>query len=321
MKRTTFQQLCGAALALVLAAGYAWAAAEPQAPAATGVPIRITVTAVAKHKGGEPPALSKQDFLVYQSHERRAVLDAVRQSGENNKLDLCILVDEAIESDVTLDYRDINSFVRGLPPTVRVGIFYALNGTVSNTQDLTENHDAALKALRIPLGRIGAGGGIYLSVADLAKRLTPAPDRRRAIVFLSSGIDLYRGVGDMTPGLNPDLETAIHYLNRNNITVYPIYVEPVAHFARSLYLVTNGQSCLSYLGDETGGEAYFQGMNTPVSMTPFLEDLSHHLNNQYLVTFAAKPGKKPGFSHLHVTTEVSGVEVTGPNNVYVPVEK
>jgi hypothetical protein len=305
------------ALIAVLSSG----AAAAQAPAAEGVPVRITVTAVAKEKGQEPPALTKNDVLIYQHHERRPVLDAVRQAGDNNKLDLYILIDENIDENVTLNYRDIKDFVHELPSTARVGVLYALNGTVTIAKDVTENREEALKTLRIPFGRIGAGGGIYLSLIDLAKRLPPVPDRRRAIMFLSSGIDLFRGVRDSYPALNPDFQTAVDHLNRSGITVFAMYVSPAAHFSRSLFLVSNGQNCLSQLADETGGEAYFQGFSTPVSMKPFLDEMARHLNNQYVITFSAKAGKKSEYVPIHVTTEMSGVELTGPSEVYVPVEK
>jgi len=316
MNLITFRRTHALALALLTIASTA--AAAPQAPAAEGVPVRITVTAVAREKGQEPPALKKEDFLIYQGRDRRRVLDFVRQSGDNNKLDFYILIDEAIQTDVTLNYSDIGNFVRELPSTARVGVLYALNGTITIPQDLTDDREAALKALRIPLGRIGAGGGIFLSLADLAKRVPPSPDRRRAILFLSSGIDLFRGYQDTYPGLNPDLDLAINRLNRSGITVYPIFATPASHFARSLFLVSNGQSCLSRLADETGGEAFFQGFQTPISMKPFLEEIGRHLNNQYLVTFAAKPGKKAGYQSIRVHTELSGVELTGPDRVFVP---
>jgi len=308
------------ALTLALFTFASVAAAVPQAPAAEGVPVRITVTAVAREKGQEPPSLSKQDFLIYQNHNRRPVLDAVRASGDSNKLDLYILIDEAIQGDVTLDYREIGEFVHELPASARVGVLYAQNGTVKVQQGLTDDRDAALKGLRIPLGRIGAGGGVYLSLADVPKRLPPSPERRTAVLFLSSGIDLYRGVRLSDPMENPDLDTAIKLMNRNGFTVYPIYISPVAHFSRSLFLVANGQSCLSHLAYETGGEAFFEGFSTPVSMKPFLEEIGHHLNNQYVVTFSAKPGKKSGYEPIRVHTELSGVEVTGPTSVYVPVK-
>jgi len=315
----SFKLVLGLSLGLVTA--FAAAAAAQQTPAAEGVPVRITVTAASRQKGEQPPALTKSDFLIYQDHDRRPVLEAVRQSGADNKLDLYIVVDDSVTSDVTLDYTDVKSFVRELPASARVSVGYALNGTVTFVQEPTGDREAVLKKLRIPLGRIGAGGGIYLSLADVAKRLPESPDRRRAILFLSSGIDIYRGIDETYPGLNPDLDVAIKALNRGGISVYSIYVSPAAHFLRNLFLISNGQSCLSRLADDTGGEAYFQGFNTPISMKPFLEEMAHHLDNQYVVTFAAKPGKKSGFSNLRVATELSGVDLAGPDRVYVPVQK
>lgn len=309
------------ALTLALLTIASTAAAAQQTPAAEGVLVRITVTAVSREKGQEPPALKKDDFLIYQNHQRRRVLDFVRQSGDNNKLDLYIVVDDAVRTDITLDYRDIANFIHELPSTARVAVGYALNGTVTIPQGQAENREAAVKALRIPLGRIGAGGGVYLSLADLAKHVPSSPDRRSAVLFLSSGIDLYRGVRDSEAGLNPDLQLAIDRLDRSGVNVYTIYIAPAAHFARSLFLVSNGQSCLARLADETGGEAFFEGFITPISMKPFLEDIGRHLNNQYVVTFAAGPGKKSGYERIHVSTELSGVELTGPTEVYVPVAK
>ncbi len=308
-------------LSVALLALLSGGAAVAQAPAQEGVPVRITVTATSREKGQEPPHLAKEDFLVYQSHERRPVLSAVAQQGADNKLDLYIVVDEAIQSDVSLNFRDISAFVRELPSTARVAVLYARNGTVVPGHELTDDREAAVKALRLPLGRIEAGGGIYLSLADFAKHLPPAPDRRSAILFLSSGIDLFRGVQDSYPANNPDFEEAVNRLNRSGVTVYTIYVTPAAHFARNLFLVNNGQACLSLLADETGGEAYFQGFETPISMQPFLEEMGRHLDHQYLVTFAAKPAKKSRYESIRVTTEVSGVDVTGPGEVYVPVQK
>jgi hypothetical protein len=258
---------------------------------------------------------------VYQNHKRRPVLDAVRQSGAADKLDLYIVVDDSLTTEVGLDYKDVKNFVAELPSTARVGVLYALNGTVTAAQDLTDNREAAMKTLRLPLGTIGAGGGIFLSLGDLGKRLPPDPDRRRVVLFLSSGIDLYRGYADTYAGLNPDLKTAIDYLDRSGITVYTIYVSPASHFQRNLFLVSNGQSCLARLASETGGEAYYQGFMTPVTMKPFLDEMLEHLNNQYVVTFSAKAGKKSSYEYIHVATEVSHVEVTGPDEVYVKVVK
>ncbi len=57
------------------------------------------------------------------------MLDAVRLSGQSNKIDLYIFVDEASRSNLTLDYREIGGFVGQLPASARVGVLYARNGT------------------------------------------------------------------------------------------------------------------------------------------------------------------------------------------------
>jgi hypothetical protein len=312
--------LFGLAAALLLP-GMSGLSAHAQSTA-DGAPVTITVTAEGKHdKQRDLPTLQKEDFLVYQARERRPVLSAVLQRGQDAPLDLYVLIDEAISESVTLNYKTLSAFIRELPADTRVGILYGLNGAANPGIEPTSDHEAAIKALRLPLGRIGAGGGFFLSIADLAKRAPVDPKRRRAVLLLSSGIDLFRGFSNTTPGLNPDLAMAIDYLNRNNITVYSIYVSPVGHFSTSSFLVGNGQSCLAYLGDATGGEAFFQGLSTPVDFTPLLEDLSWHLRHQYLVTFVAKPRKKAGLEDLRVTTEVSGIELRAPSQVYAPAQQ
>lgn len=309
------------ALVLPLLAFAVCAGGAPQVREAEGVPIRITVTAAAKEAGREVPGLAKEDFLVYQDRGRRRVLDAVRLSGERNKIDLYIFVDDATRSNVTLDFGEISNFVRELPAAARVGVLYARNGTFLVAQELTTDREAALKTLRKPLGSVAGSGGIYLSLAELGKRLPPSADRRRAVVFLGSGIDVLRGRGETNPGVNPDLDLAINHLTASEVVVYPIYVSPAPEILSNLALVANGQSCLKKLATETGGEAFWEGFGTPVTMKPFLDDVSRDLNNQYWVTFAAKPAKKPDYAEIRVKTELSGVRVIGPTRVFVPAGK
>ena len=52
-----------------------------------------------------------------------------------------------------------------------------------------------------------------------------------------------------------------------------------------------GQNYLSQISDETGGESYYLGFGAPVSFVPYLDDLTHRLTRQYLLTFLAKPEK------------------------------
>ena len=306
------------ALALALGAAVALSQIAVAQGNDAGTPVRTTVTAASKDKNENLPPLEKRDFMVYEGKSQRPVLNVVQQKGPEDKLDLYIVVDDSINTSVALNYPDVKNFVHELPTPARVGLLYTYNGTIQVVQDLTDDRDAALNKLRIPRGTNGVAGGIYLSLADLAKRLPNVPGRRYAILFLSSGIDSFRGLRSTSPGINPDLDLAIDRLNRAGITVYSIYVSPATHFGQSFWLVSNGQSCLSRLAAETGGEAYFQGFATPISMKPFLDEMQRHLANQYLVTFAATPRNKGAFVGLKVRTEVSGVELNSASRAWVP---
>jgi hypothetical protein len=72
------------------------------------------------------------------------------------------------------------------------------------------------------------------------------------------------------------------------------------------------------MASETGGEAYFLGFGNPVSFAPYLEDLMGRLNHQYLLTFLAIPGKKPGLQSVKIRTEVPNAELVAADRVYVP---
>jgi hypothetical protein len=288
-----------------------------QAAPAAGVPVRVIVTVTGKERE-EPPKMNKEDFLVFQGKQRRPVLSAVPQTGPDNKLNLIVLVDEANESQLGTRYSDVSGFLRELPSSALVGLAYARNGSVTVAQDLTADREAVIKGLRLPIGRTGATGGIFLSILSVAKGVQSTPDRRTAILLLSSGIDTFRGVRATIPSQNPDLDRAVNEAQRKGITIYSIYVAPGSHFQTSFFLSTNGQACLSALADETGGEAYFSGTITPISMQPFLEEMQRHLAHQYSVTFAAVPQKKAGLYSIKVRTEVSGAEVDAPAQVLIP---
>src|SRR6266851_7871527 len=82
------------------------------------------------------------------------------------------------------------------------------NNTLSIAQDLTNDHDKASKALRIPLGNPGANGSPYLSLMDLIKRW-PDHGGRKEVLVISDGIDRFRRqrsrIEAMSPSTDADL--------------------------------------------------------------------------------------------------------------------
>ena len=72
------------------------------------------------------------------------------------------------------------------------------------------------------------------------------------------------------------------------------------------------------LSQDTGAESYYLGVGTPVSIKPYLDEITNHLNNQYLLTFGATGGEKGKYVGVKVKTELKDVEFFTPASVFVP---
>lgn len=300
--------LAGAAFSAAIALITAGLVTAVPATAAVPNPVTITVTAVGKKQ--PTPRISQSDVMVYQRKERVQVLDW--KPGE--KLYLTVLMDDAVGTSAASQLNDLKQFINALPPTTYVAVAYARNGAAEIRQDFTNDHAKAAKALRIPLGSFGALGSPYLSLQDLLKRLPETTDRR-AVVFVTSGIDYFRG--NFTP-YSTDLDPTIEHAQRENVTIYTIYAHGVGHFSRNWFVLNNAQSSLSQLSFSTGGEAFYLGFETPVAFKPYLDEIRDHLNNQYLLTFQPAGEKKGQFEPVHVATELPHVQFLAPSHVYVP---
>lgn len=313
MRKMSFRLLLSFALAGIVFASPLAA----QQPNSSPDLIRVTVTVEGTKERPNPPAIAKEDIVVFQEKDRRPVVNWVPAAGEGAGLDLAILVDDGLDPSIGVNLDDLRAFVQGQPATTRVAILYASFGTARVLQDFSADHEAAAKKLRLPMGNINSPGSIFMAVSDLMGRW-PADDNRHEVLLISDGIDTFYGIRESTPGLNPSLQTAIDKAQRGSVTFFAIYASGTGHFRHSPFLINNGQSCLSRLTDETGGESFFQGFQTPISFKPFLEDLNKLLGQQYLLTFRAALGKKAGFQRLRLRTEQHGVELQAPDQVYIP---
>jgi len=290
--------------------GVALAVAALAAPALRATEsVTTTVTAVGK-KNTAPPAIKKDDIQLYQGREKVQVADWRR--GES--LFLAVLIDDSLEQTVASQWTDLKRFIDGQPPTTYVGVFYGRNGAAMVVQDFTKDHQLAAKAIRIPLGNFGAFSSPYLELQDLIKRL-PGAGERRSILLISSGIDYFHGgFGPITPDLDPTIESA----QKANINIWTLYAPDSGHGGRGYFRVSNAQSQLSRLSDETGAESYFLGFGTPVSFRGYFDEIAMHLNNQYLMSFEDDGGKKGKFERVRVTSEIPRVEFMTPSMVYLP---
>jgi hypothetical protein len=285
--------------------------AGQQAPT-TGTPVHMVVTVEPRH-GTDVPVLQKEDVMVYQGRDRVSTSDWLPLQGDHAELELFLLIDDAADTNLgsQLDY--LRQFVTAQPSTTKIGVGYMRNGTVQIAQNLTDDHNAAAKSLRLPLGIAGVNASPYFSVTDLVKRW-PEARVRREILLISDGIDRYGSGG----ASDPYVDEAVQQAQRAGVVVFSIYTPGEGHFGHTFWRINWGQNYLSQLSDETGGESYYLGSEAAVSFAPYLSDLSRRLLHQYLLTFLAKPVKKGGMQGVKLRTEVPNAELVAADQVYVP---
>ena len=286
-----------------------------QAQPGNGIPVHTIVTIEAR-KGSNPPSIGQQDVLVTENKkERDPVTEWIPAQGDHADLEFFILIDDGANMTLGTELDALRKFILDQPPTTKIGLAYMQNGIARVAQNLTPDHEAAAKALRLPTGIRGINGSPYFSVSDLVKRW-PAGAPRREVLMISDGIDRYYGQADF---LDPYLDATIDDCQRAGIVVSAIYTPGMGHFGHDFYMSYWGQLYMARLADQTGGEAYYVGMmGPPVSFTPYLDQLSNRLLHQYLLTFLAKPPKKAGLQPVRIATEVPNADLVAPRKVWVP---
>jgi hypothetical protein len=151
----------------------------------------------------------------------------------------------------------------------------------------------------------------------------PDHPNRREVVMVTDGIDrAQRGLRPYGLSLiSLDVDSASAVAQRTGIIVHTIYYPGVGRLHHNFWEATNGQNGIAKLSDETGGESFFLGLQAPVSLKPYLDQIQNILENQYLLTFQAKPSKKAGLQSVALATEVAGVEFASANGVWIPAAK
>jgi VWFA-related protein len=311
MKKQTSPYRIAAVIAALILGCSLWAAGAMAAGPGT---VTMTVT-VAGKKDTSPPVVTKDDVEFFLNKQRTQV----GHWQHADKLFLAVLIDDSLRSDIANQWSDLKAFLTSQPDTTYVLVGYIRNGAVSVAQDFTNDHELAAKALRIPIGGGGAFSSPYLALQDLMKRLpeTTANDRR-SVLLISSGIDYFRGEFEL---VDPDLDSTISRAQKENINVWSIYAQDSGHRGRGFFVATRAQSNLSQLSGETGGEAFYLSTSEPVTLKPYFDELTMHLNNQYLLTFNASGGQKGRFERTRVATELPYAEFMAASQAFLPADK
>jgi hypothetical protein len=328
MKIGYFAQLASSSLALLLIGPQPARHHYPGPPA--DFPVQVVVTVEPRH-GGEPPVVSREDVMVYEGRERDQVTDWFPLQGEQARLQFFILLDDASRTSLGSQLDDVRQFILSQPPTTAVGVGYMSNGAVDVVQNFTTDHAEAARSVRLPRGIVGAFASPYLSLVDLIKRwpvkpaLTepvmnrwPGTPIRHEVLMITDGIDRFGGAGLLQ---DPHVDSAVEEAQTSGIIVFTLYASGVGHSGTSFWRINWGQNYLSELAEETGGEAFFLGYETPISFAPYLDQLSRRLNHQYLLAFIPKPQKKSGLRRVRVRTELPNAELIAAEKVFVPASE
>lgn len=283
--------------------------AAPQANS-DKVPVTTIVTVLGPNFTA-PPALGKSDVVVHTGNTREEITGWNAAQGEKAPLNLAILIDDGTNLGTYLD--ELRKFISAQPKATKVGLFYASYGMTVSVAPFSADHAAVAKKVRITVGRDATSTSIFLSLIDVMKKMQPLPGRRE-ILLIGDGHDRLRG--DLPE--SPDLDTAMETALKTGIIVHTLYAS-VGQLGTRSFNLTLAQSNLTHLASETGGQSFFQGLQTPVSFTPFLDQLDMVLHNQYFLTFTTARTKKTKgeLRSFKVTTEQRNANVTAPSSVFV----
>lgn len=310
--RRTNSRIALASLLLALILG-AWNTqgllAQSQAGAARPVTIPLTIR-LKGTRALQELELQTVDLSVTEDGDPQTIL-SIRAIGTNSAINLAVLVQDDVVPSVALEMKALSDFVRRLPRGSRVLVGYLRAGSLQVRQKFTADLEKAAKSLRSPLGVASAAPfNPYVEVIEALRRFDSQPGGRRAILLVSDGMDISRGLDSSSAGGSIDLQRAIEEAQRRSVAIYAFYA-PTVSSSTNNSLGGNAQGSLLRLSDETGGNAYFQGFGAPVSFQPFIRELSSALDRQIALTYLSTHPKR-GFHRIKITSSTPDVEVNYP---------
>ncbi len=273
------------------------------------ITIPVAVSAPAPERGSEE--IRPLGLTVIEDGERQEIL-STRSQAEHAPLYLSVFVQDDLIPPASNEITTLADFIRRLPAGSYVSVGYLRVGSIQIRQKFTNDLERAAKALRIPVGVPAVGPyNPYSTIVEGLRRYQSQPVGRRAVLAVTDGLDISRGVESSVASESTDLQRAIKEAQRRGVAVYSIYT-PTANTERNPALVNNAQGALSRLSTETGGKAFYQGTSAPVSYEPFLRELSATLERQIALTYLSTHESK-GFHKIKLQTTLEGAQLTYPS--------
>ena len=304
MMRKTIQFVCIVAAVLVGSAIFGLGQDGKQRGSAKPVTVPVTI----RLRDAKPVEMRFVDYLLREDGDVQTILSA--RTPNDSPLTLAVLMQDDLAPSISVDARGIADFIRNQPGASRVMVGYIRQGTLDVRRKFTAELEKAAASVRPPLGLASASPyNPYVEIIEGLKKFDSQPLGRRAMLVVSDGIDVSRGVEESNPAQSVDLQRAISEAQRRSVAIYSIFAPPAS--AASPQLVLNGQSCLARLSHDTGGRAFFQGTGAPVSFDPFIKEIDSLLSKQIALTYLSTHGNK-GFHKLEIKPLERDVEINHP---------
>lgn len=282
---------------------------------APGASTIVTVEAKGSGELAERVPASAVKVKVSGKNAEIAGWNAFTANATQPNLQLVLLIDDGARSSLGLQIKDLQTFITQQPPTTEVAVAYMRNGTAQLTGPFTTDHAKAAQTLRLPISGPGTNGSPYFSLSDLLKKW-PAhnPEERREVVMITDGIDLYNGLR-YDPS-NPYIMATIRDAIRNRLVVYAIYYHNAGFADRTAAGVNSGQNYLTQLTSALGGDFFYQGFGNPVDFTPYLNQISRKLGNQYELRVQPPAGAK-NVVNLKVQVSAPNTKTQAAQQIFV----
>ena len=244
-----------------------------------------------------------------------------------NGTQVALLIDDGLRTSIGGELNNLRAFITSLPQGTEVYVGFMQNGRVVPANEMpgfTTNHAAAAQSLRIPMGLRGASASPYFCLSDFVKNWPSEGENQsaqqsqqfthkaRIVLMITNGVDPYNGSTNITNQNSPYVAAAVTDAQRAGVPVYSIYYSD-AGFGRGRGSFS-GQSYLLQVAQGTGGEAYYQGTGSPVSLVPFLKQFQNALAETYVATFPVEANNKKMVS-LKVSTTLPKTKVNAPTQV------
>jgi VWFA-related protein len=277
--------------------------------AVRAVTIPVTIRPRGSKAQKELQALG--NYTVREDGEAQRVL-SVRSIGIS-PLSIAILIQDGVVPSVSSNIGSVADFVRRLPRGSRVLVGYIRSGSLQVRQKFTTDLDRAADNLRPPVNFASASSfNPYVEIIEGLKRFDSLPTGRRAMLVVSDGLDISRGLESTLAPQSLDLERAIKEAQRRSVAIYAFYAPTVvAAASNNQILIGAAQGSLERLSKETGGHAFFQGMSAPVSYDPFLRELATSLTRQIALTYLSTHSNK-GYHRIEIILDQPDVEIDYP---------